>query len=67
AGQREDRFMHLLSGPVDVTVPAAAPARAASERTGDLAGRIEALEGEVAALRDELAALRSRLGDGESS
>ena len=67
AGQREDRFMHLLSGPVDVTVPAAAPARAASERTGDLAGRIEALEGEVASLRDELAALRSRLGDGESS
>ena len=66
AGQREDRYMHLLGGPIDITeVAQAAPARAASSRAGDLDERVERLEGEVAALKDELAALRSRLDAGD--
>ena len=66
AGQREDRYMHLLGGPIDITeVAQAAPARAASSRAGDLGERVERLESEVAALKDELAALRSRLDAGD--
>ncbi|HSS07695.1 MAG TPA: hypothetical protein VLK83_11235, partial [Rhodanobacteraceae bacterium] len=66
AGQREDRYMHLLGGPIDITeVAQAAPARAASSRAGDLDERVEQLESEVAALKDELAALRSRLDAGD--
>lgn len=49
-GQREDRFAHLLSGPVE------APARTSLSATfhtaaPDLAARVAALEEEVAALR----------------
>jgi len=67
-GQREDRYMHLLSGPVDVDAYAAAvSARAASPRSDDeLEARVAALENEIAALKDELAALRQRL-DSDSS
>lgn len=60
-GQREDRYMHLLCGEVDVaalTQRAAAPT--ATESTA-LEARVAALENEVAALRDAIAALR---GDG---
>jgi uncharacterized protein YceH (UPF0502 family) len=61
-GQREDRYMHLLGGPVDVAeVAESVQTRAASTRSGGLEERIERLEGEVASLRDELAELRSRL------
>ncbi|MES0091995.1 YceH family protein [Mesorhizobium sp. M0030] len=55
-GQREDRFMHLLAGPVDVaalSVQRSAPALPAS----DLEARLEALEQEVVALRARLDAL----------
>jgi uncharacterized protein YceH (UPF0502 family) len=55
-GQREDRFVHLLGGPVDVEALSAqrsAPAMPAS----DLEARLEALEQEVAALRSRLDAL----------
>ena len=55
-GQREDRFVHLLAGPVDVAALSAqrsAPAMPAS----DLEARIEALEQEVTALRARLDAL----------
>lgn len=49
-GQREDRFAHLLSGPVE------APARTSPSATfhtapPDLAARVAALEEEVSALR----------------
>lgn len=61
-GQREDRYVHLLSGPVDV---AATHARiASSAAAGDsqaspsaLEARVQALESEVAELKAALAAL----------
>ncbi len=62
-GQREDRYMHLLNGPVDVTAHAAAPARAPA-RQSDLEARVAELESEVAALRSELAELKSRIEGG---
>lgn len=55
-GQREDRYVHLLSGPVDVAAlavqrgPSAMPA-------SDVEARLQALEEEVAALRARLDAL----------
>jgi uncharacterized protein YceH (UPF0502 family) len=68
-GQREDRYMHLLGGPIDVAAYAraapAAPAHGLPARGSDIEQRLESLEGEVAALKDELAALRSRLESGE--
>jgi len=63
-GQREDRYVHLLCGPVDA---AAIPARqpAAREATGgaaseELEARVRALENEVAALQEAVEALRER-------
>jgi len=62
AGQREDRYMHLLGGPVSAAEFAAAGAdeAPAASRRGALEARVEALEAEVAALREALAALRDR-------
>lgn len=56
AGQREDRYMHLLGGPVsaDQFAPASRPA---SERSGGLEARVETLEREIAGLRARLDAL----------
>ena len=70
-GQKEARYVHLLSGPVDVEAMAAAP----SDETGGEAGgswsppsassggglgaRVEQLEAEVAELRDEVTQLRA--------
>jgi uncharacterized protein YceH (UPF0502 family) len=55
-GQREDRYAHLLSGPVDIA--ALATQRSATPQpASDLVARIEALEEEVAALRARLDAL----------
>lgn len=58
-GQREDRFAHLLSGPVEAaplrpascyaTVPASA-----APYTADLEARVEALERQVAELQAQL-------------
>lgn len=61
-GQREDRYMHLLSGPVDADAfveSAAASSTAAPRRMADaeLHERVTALEGEVAALKAQLASL----------
>jgi uncharacterized protein len=65
-GQREDRYMHQLCGPVDVAALASQPpshASAPGTRTADLEARVQALEGTVAELQDALAALRAQLGD----
>jgi uncharacterized protein len=64
-GQREDRFMHLLGGPVDFDRIAAAPAAHATEGS-DAQSRIERLESRVSELADEVAELRSRLDAGHS-
>jgi uncharacterized protein YceH (UPF0502 family) len=58
-GQREDRYVHLLSGAIDV---AAVTARIASSSSSEaspqaLEARVQALEGEVAELRAKVAAL----------
>lgn len=59
-GQREDRYMHLLSGMPDLEAIASAAAQRSSTPAGadDHEQRIAHLEGEVAALKDELAELR---------
>jgi uncharacterized protein len=65
AGQREDRYMHLLCGEADVEAFAAAAipsARSDAPARADLQERIERLEAEVGQLREELAGLRERLG-----
>lgn len=63
SGQREDRYMHLLSGPIDAEAYAVQAPSAPSAARSDLAERVERLEADVEALREELAALRQRLGD----
>jgi len=64
-GQREDRYMHLLAGPVDVESFAAQAASAPSSSSrADLAERVERLESEVQALREELDALRRHVEAG---
>ena len=65
SGQREDRYMHLLGGPVDVDALAAqfrAPAGTAADN-GALEERVAQLEAAVAALQEQLAQLQSRLDD----
>lgn len=54
-GQREDRYMHLLCGPVSAEqFPAPARAAAASADRGGLEARVAALEAEVQWLRAQL-------------
>ncbi|PSJ62048.1 YceH family protein [Pseudaminobacter soli (ex Li et al. 2025)] len=55
-GQREDRYAHLLSGPIDVAALAAQRGPSAMPAS-DLEARLQALEEEVAALRVRLDAL----------
>ena len=62
-GQREDRYMHLLSGPVEAATafaPSAAGAAATPARA-DLRERVERLEAAVESLRGEVADLRTRV------
>ena len=61
-GQREDRYMHLLCGPVAAETFAGAAPPAATASRADLLDRIERLEEEVQRLRAELGELRERLG-----
>jgi hypothetical protein len=56
-GQREERYVHLLSGPVEATAVAAAWQPAAIASDSDLEARVRALEEEVAALRAKIEAL----------
>ena len=60
SGQREERWMHLLAGPVDVAALAAATPQRESAPRSDLEERVAALEAEVAALRMELESLANR-------
>ncbi|RWB51345.1 DUF480 domain-containing protein [Mesorhizobium sp.] len=55
-GQREERYVHLLSGPVEAAA-VTAPWQPASSDTGDLEARVKALEEEVASLRARIEAL----------
>lgn len=57
-GQREDRYAHLLGGPVDVAAISERPAPRGEPAPSALEARVAALEDEVAALRAEIAALR---------
>ena len=63
-GQREDRYMHLLGGAIDVDAIAAASPPSPSASRADLAERVERLEAELAALREAFDAFRQRIGDG---
>ncbi|GAB3359524.1 YceH family protein [Lysobacter tyrosinilyticus] len=57
-GQREDRYAHLLSGPVDVAAISERLSQRSEAEASPLEARVAALESEVAALREEIAALR---------
>jgi uncharacterized protein YceH (UPF0502 family) len=64
-GQREDRYTHLLCGPVDVAAITERMAQRNEPGPPALEARVAALESEVAALREELAALRSTHASGD--
>jgi len=67
-GQREDRYMHLLSGPIDIASTAfASSPRATPSRANPIEERLEQLENEVASLKDALDALRARIESGSSN
>lgn len=58
-GAREQRWAHLLCGPVDLTAAAAAEPPAGDSALG---ARVEALEATVAALQAQVTELREQLG-----
>jgi len=67
SGQREDRYMHLLAGPVDVQALAEQYRSSPSSAGGGganpaLESRVQQLEATVAELQEQLAALRAQLG-----
>lgn len=68
-GQKEPRWVQLLTGEPPVTPSAASPSTAAMpEHEPPPSGwesRVEQLEAEVARLRNDLAALRKSLGEGD--
>lgn len=65
-GAREQRWAHLLCGPVDTTAVAAAPSTQGSAATEDeliaLTRRVATLENTVAQLQDQLQNLNEQLG-----
>ncbi len=63
-GAREQRWAHLLCGPVDLSAPAAAPlaSGAAEEDVIALTRRVTALEDTVEQLRTQLESLQQQLG-----
>ena len=64
SGQREDRYMHLLGGPVDVEALAAqyrASAPTVAVNNSALEERVQQLEANVAALQEQLAQLQAQL------
>ncbi|MGE8209561.1 MAG: YceH family protein [Stenotrophomonas rhizophila] len=67
SGQREDRYMHLLAGPVDVQALAESYKGSSSSGGGGggspaLEARVQQLEATVAELQEQLAELRAQLG-----
>ena len=61
-GQREDRYVHLLSGAVDVAAVSARIASSSNSNEPGSAGleaRVQVLENDLAELREKLAALAS--------
>ena len=67
SGQREDRYMHLLGGPVDVQALAESYKGSSSSSGGGggspaLEARVQQLEATVAELQEQLAELRAQLG-----
>jgi uncharacterized protein YceH (UPF0502 family) len=58
AGQREDRYAHLLCGPVDTAAIVERSAQRNEPEPSALEARVTALESEMAALRADIAALR---------
>jgi uncharacterized protein len=63
-GTREQRWAHLMCGPVDLSAPAAAPAAsgAAEEDVIALTRRVAGLEDTVEQLRTQLERLQQQLG-----
>ncbi|MET1077770.1 MAG: DUF480 domain-containing protein [Pseudomonas sp.] len=61
AGQREDRYMHLLGDPADLQAALAARPTERGESGSAAAGRLEELEARIAALETRLADMESRL------
>jgi uncharacterized protein YceH (UPF0502 family) len=69
SGQREERYAHLLGGPLpaeaEASVPAVEPARltlmAENERIAALEAKVKALEDEVAGLKAQFSDLASQL------
>ena len=59
-GQREDRYMHLLCGPVSAGDYSSADESGSSPKRQALEARIEALEAAVESLRNEIDELRQR-------
>ena len=63
-GEKESRYAHLLSGPVDVAAPhTSAPPTSAPAAPSDAGVRLAALESELAALKQELAELRQQFAE----
>jgi len=67
SGQREDRYMHLLSGELDLdAMQAAAATRESTPRGADsaaLEARVQSLEEQLQELREQVTALLTRLGE----
>lgn len=65
SGQREDRYMHLLCGPVDPGQPQQSREPSAAS-SGGLAERIEQLEARLDAMQSEIVALRGERREHDS-
>ena len=63
-GQREDRYMHLLCGPVTVDMAMAADAESPARASSGLGERVAQLESLVAQLQEVVAELQTRPGNG---
>ena len=63
-GQREDRYMHLLCGPVALDMAVMSDATASTKAPGGLAERVTELENLVAQLQEVVAELQARPGNG---
>ena len=62
-GQKEARYAHLLSGPIDIESYAVAAAASPRSHSGADSGRIEKLEQEVERLSTELASFRETFNE----